>query len=52
MTEDVEVTEEEIDNKLKELKPNTDIATEDERVIAKKILIKEKQDAIQKPSTH
>lgn len=51
VTEDVEVTEEEIDNKLKELKPNTDIATEDERVIAKKILIKEKQDAIQKPST-
>ena len=47
----VEVTEEEIDNKLKELKPNTDVATVEERAVVKELLIKEKQDAIQESST-
>ena len=46
--EETEITEEEIDKKLKELKPNTDTATAEERAYARNLVAKDKRDAAAK----
>ncbi len=46
--EETEITEEEIDKKLKELKPNTDTATTEERAYARNLVAKDKRDAAAK----
>ena len=47
----VKVTDVEVDTRIQETKQDTDVITEQEKENVKKILIKEKQDAIQEPST-
>ena len=46
--EETEITEEEIDKKLKELKPNTDTATAEERAYARNLVAKDRRDAAAK----